>query len=143
MSGVLGGAYGLNGPPLVVYGNLRRWSAQHFRATLQAYFLVTSLVGAAGYAWRGLVTPVVLRDFALCLPAILPAVFLGRWLNRKLDGNGFFAWLYGGLFVIGALLVALTRWPPSRSNLPQRFTAGPATAEMKSRVLTVEYAPSW
>ena len=26
-SGVLGGAYGMNGPPLVVYGTLRRWSA--------------------------------------------------------------------------------------------------------------------
>src|SRR5262249_33146989 len=30
-AGVLGGAYGMNGPPLVVYGALRRWSAQHFR----------------------------------------------------------------------------------------------------------------
>lgn len=38
LSGILGGAYGLNGPPLVVYGNMRRWSATQFRATLQAYF---------------------------------------------------------------------------------------------------------
>ncbi len=35
-AGVLGGAYGMNGPPLVIYGAMRRWSAQHFRATLQA-----------------------------------------------------------------------------------------------------------
>src|SRR5690242_5646393 len=34
-SGVLGGAYGMNGPPLAVYGALRQWSPQHFRATLQ------------------------------------------------------------------------------------------------------------
>lgn len=38
LSGVFGGAYGLNGPPLVVYGNLKKWTATHFRATLQAYF---------------------------------------------------------------------------------------------------------
>lgn len=50
VSGVLGGAYGLNGPPLVVYGNLRRWSATQFRATLQAYFLPASVLGLAGYA---------------------------------------------------------------------------------------------
>jgi uncharacterized protein len=37
-AGVLGGAYGMNGPPLAVYGAMRRWSAQHFRATLQGYF---------------------------------------------------------------------------------------------------------
>jgi uncharacterized membrane protein YfcA len=48
LSGVLGGAYRLNGPPLVVYGNLRQWSAKHFRATLQAYFLPASLIGVIG-----------------------------------------------------------------------------------------------
>ena len=29
-AGVLGGAYGMNGPPLVIYGTMRRWSAHHF-----------------------------------------------------------------------------------------------------------------
>jgi uncharacterized membrane protein YfcA len=29
-AGVLGGAYGMNGPPLVIYGAMRQWSAQHF-----------------------------------------------------------------------------------------------------------------
>jgi len=36
VAGVLGGAYGMNGPPLAIYGALRKWSPQHFRATLQA-----------------------------------------------------------------------------------------------------------
>jgi uncharacterized membrane protein YfcA len=44
VAGVLGGAYGMNGPSLVVYGSLRRWSAEHFRATLQAYFLLENFV---------------------------------------------------------------------------------------------------
>jgi uncharacterized membrane protein YfcA len=34
-AGVLGGAYGMNGPPLVVYATLRGWTPEHFRATLQ------------------------------------------------------------------------------------------------------------
>src|SRR5262249_27695600 len=34
-AGVLGGAYGMNGPPLALYGSLRGWSPQNFRATLQ------------------------------------------------------------------------------------------------------------
>lgn len=38
IAGILGGAYGINGPPLVIYGTMRRWSPQHFRATLQGYF---------------------------------------------------------------------------------------------------------
>src|SRR5262249_1473658 len=28
-AGVLGGAYGMNGPPLVVYGTLRGWTPEH------------------------------------------------------------------------------------------------------------------
>ena len=42
-AGVLGGAYGMNGPPLVIYGSLRHWSPGHFRATLQGYFLPARL----------------------------------------------------------------------------------------------------
>ena len=44
-SGILGGAYGMNGPPLAVYGSLRRWSPQHFRATLQTCYLPARLLG--------------------------------------------------------------------------------------------------
>ena len=58
-AGILGGAYGMNGPPLVVYGVLRRWQPAQFRATLQGYFLIASMVGMAGYAVTGLWTRTV------------------------------------------------------------------------------------
>ena len=64
-AGVLGGAYGMNGPPLVAYGALRRWSPEQFRATLQGYFLPASLVGMAGYWVAGLWVPAVTRYY-LC-----------------------------------------------------------------------------
>ena len=108
LSGVLGGAYGINGPPLVVYGNMRKWSAKHFRATLQAYFLPASLVGVVGYAIKGLLIWTVFKYFLICLPAILPAVFLGRYFNRRLHGSSFFKYVYFGLIVIGLLLVIFT-----------------------------------
>jgi uncharacterized membrane protein YfcA len=63
LSGVLGGAYGMNGPPLAVYGALRRWSPQHFRATLHAYFLPVSIVGLIGYAVIGFWTDAVTQYF--------------------------------------------------------------------------------
>src|SRR5262245_59796416 len=58
-AGVLGGAYGMNGTPLVIYGSLRRWSPEHFRATLQGYFLPASLIGMGGYCLAGLWTAAV------------------------------------------------------------------------------------
>jgi uncharacterized membrane protein YfcA len=108
ISGVLGGAYGLNGPPLVIYGNLRRWDAQQFRATLQAYFLPASLLGAIGFAINGLITAGVLRTFAVSLPAVVPALVLGRTLNRRLSGRSYFKYVYAGLIVVGGLLVAFS-----------------------------------
>ena len=105
LSGVLGGAYGMNGPPLAVYGALRRWSPQHFRATLQGYFLVASLVGLIGYATLGLWTGAITRYFLLSLPVVVTAILLGRGLNRRLKDHGFLRLVYVGLIAIGSLLV--------------------------------------
>lgn len=105
LSGVFGGAYGLNGPPLVVYGNMRNWSAKHFRATLQAYFLPASFIASIGYFAKGLITIELLMYFAVAVPAIFPAVFLGRYINHQITGNSFFKYVYIGLIVIGAFLI--------------------------------------
>jgi hypothetical protein len=104
LAGILGGAYGMNGPPLVIYGSLRRWSPQHFRATLQAYFLPASLLGMMGYWSAGLWTRTVTREYLLSLPAMLPAVFLGRAINQRFSGATFLKYIYGGLLLIGAML---------------------------------------
>ncbi len=104
-AGVLGGAYGMNGPPLVIYGSLRRWSPQQFRATLHAYFLPASILGMVGYWRTGLWTRTVTREFLFFVPVMLPAVLLGRALNRRLSGARFLKAVYGGLMLIGGLLL--------------------------------------
>lgn len=103
-AGVLGGAYGMNGPPLVIYGAMRRWSAQHFRATLQGYFLPASLIGMGGYFLAGLWTRAVTRYYLLSLPITLLAVLLGRAINHRLRGDAFLKYIYLSLAGIGALL---------------------------------------
>jgi uncharacterized membrane protein YfcA len=106
VAGVFGGAYGMNGPPLVIYGAMRRWSAQHFRATLQAYFLPASVIGMGGYWLAGLWVPAVTHYYWLSLPVLLPAVWLGRVVNHHLHGDVFLKYVYAGLAVIGLVLLA-------------------------------------
>ncbi len=108
LSGVFGGAYGLNGPPLVVYGNLRQWSAKHFRATLQAYFLPVSLLSVVGYYSKGLITTEVNIYFLYSLITTIPAIFLGRYLNHKLKDGAFFKYVYWGLMLISVVLIVST-----------------------------------
>lgn len=104
-AGVLGGAYGMNAPPLVIYGAMRRWSAQHFRATLQAYFLPASVLGMAGYWLKGLWVPAVTHYYLISLPATLPAILLGRVLNHRMRGEAFLKYVYSGLAAIGIVLL--------------------------------------
>ena len=99
-AGVLGGAYGMNGPPLVIYGAMRRWSAQRFRATLQGYFLPASVVGMGGYWLAGLWVPTVTHYYLISLPAMLPAILLGRILNRRLRGDSYVYFALAGIGVI-------------------------------------------
>ena len=105
VAGVFGGAYGMNGPPLVIYGAMRRWSAQHFRATLQGYFLPASIIGMGGYWLAGLWVPAVTYYYLLCLPVMLPAIWLGRVVNHRLRGESFLRYVYLGLAVTGAVLL--------------------------------------
>lgn len=105
LAGILGGAYGLNGPPLVVYGARRGWSAKHFRATLQGYFLIASTVGLIGYWIAGLLVPTVIRYYLLSLPVMIPAIFIGRAINHRLRGDTFFKYVYFALLAIGVYLL--------------------------------------
>jgi uncharacterized membrane protein YfcA len=104
-SGILGGAYGMNGPPLAVYGSLRGWSPQHFRATLQGYFLPASLAGLVGYAVAGLWVPAVTRYFIWSLPGVCVAILIGRMINHRLHGDGFFRCVCVLLLLLGGALV--------------------------------------
>jgi uncharacterized membrane protein YfcA len=105
VAGVLGGAYGMNGPPLVLFGTLRRWSPQHFRATLQAYFLPASAAVLAGYAAAGLWTPTVTRVYLQALPFVILSVLAGRALNRRFETTAFLRVVHAALVLIGIVLV--------------------------------------
>ena len=111
-AGILGGAYGMNGPPLAIYGALRRWTPEYFRATLQAYFLPASVAGMAGYAMAGLWTPAVNHFYFFSLPGVLLASFLGRILNRRMQASRFISFVYIGLTAIGVVLLlqAIQGW---------------------------------
>jgi uncharacterized protein len=117
-AGVLGGAYGMNGPPLAIYGALRRWSPEYFRATLQAYFLPASLAGMGGYWFAGLWTPAVSRFYFVSLPGVLVAIFLGRAINQRMRDQRFIFYVHLGLTVIGMVLLlrALAGWSVLRRS---------------------------
>ncbi len=105
IAGILGGAYNTNGPPVVIYGALHRWPPVDFRATLQGYFLPTATLIALGHGLAGMWTTEVLQTYALALPFILLAIFMGGRLNARIPANRFEPLLYITLIILGLLLL--------------------------------------
>lgn len=110
IAGILGGAYNTHGPPLVIFGFLRDWSAQQFRATLQGYFLLAGSLVLAGHWYKGLWTPSVLWHYLLCLPLTFLAAVMGYVLNRKIPAHRFQRMIHVALLFIAVSLLANVVW---------------------------------
>ena len=85
VSGILNGAYTVNGPPLIIYGNCRRWTPQEFKGNLGALFFFSSVLAAFAHGFQGNITPQV-REFAVySLPTYAFGLWLGMVLSEKID----------------------------------------------------------
>ena len=107
-AGILGGAYNTNGPPVVIYGSLRKWSPATFRATLQGYFFMAGIFICTGHGLAGLWTHTVGRFYLLSLPLIFVFIYLGGRLNRSIPQGKFDRIIHSLLIVIGLFLLAQT-----------------------------------
>jgi hypothetical protein len=110
VAGILSGAYNAPGPPLVLYGALRRWSAAKFRATAQAFFFPTAATVVAGHGIAGRLTANVLTFYAASLPLVVVCVIVGRRLNARFRAEAFTRALYLLLILLGTTLIAKAVW---------------------------------
>ena len=104
VSGVLGGAYNTNGPPIVIYSALRRWPPERFRATMQGYFFPSGVFLLIGHGLAGSLTREVLTFYTYSLPFILLAIFLGGRLNKAIPSGRFERFIHVFLILIGVYL---------------------------------------
>ena len=108
VAGILGGAYNINGPPVAIYGTLRRWPPQRFRATMQGFFLPNGAMIVAGHGIAGLWSRQMLIYSAICIPAMLAGGTLGGRINKKIRTESFELWISVLLVAIGAGLLLQT-----------------------------------
>ena len=106
LAGIMGGAVGMPGPPVVVYSTMQGWSPQTIKANLQVFFFVNQAVILAGY-WRAdLLTRDVWRlSASFAVPAAAGTV-LGILLFNHVDHASFRRVVFAVLFVSGLVLLA-------------------------------------
>lgn len=112
VSGVLGGAYNVNAAPVAVYGIMRRWPPEHFRATLQGYFFPSTLLIVASHGLAGLWTGDVFGFYLPAVPAVALAVVLGRFIGARIAPDRFRRVLYAALLAFGLLLLVSPLFSP-------------------------------
>lgn len=105
LSGVVGGAVGTPGPPVIVYATTQGWSPRTMKANTMAFFVVNQAVILAGYWWAGLLTHEVAGVAAsFALPA-LAGVGAGVALFGRLDPVRFRRLVFALLLISGLVLL--------------------------------------
>lgn len=104
-AGLLNGAYNTSGPPVVLYGNCRRWPPAEFKSNLQGFFLLNSLVTLPTHALNGNFTTLVWHNYLLALPAVALGLWIGSKLGDRLDPGRFRQVVLVLLIVLGLRLL--------------------------------------
>lgn len=101
LGGCLGGAYNVPGPPIIIYGSMRAWEKDEFRAILQAIFLVSGSLTVAIHLIAGRVTSDVLILYAFSLPALLIAIWGAGQVDTRVDRSRFRIMVTAMVLVMG------------------------------------------
>ncbi|MCA9958205.1 MAG: sulfite exporter TauE/SafE family protein [Anaerolineales bacterium] len=105
LSGCLGGAYNVPGPPVIVYGSLRQWPRDEFRAVLQALFLLQGILVVAGHLVLGDVTTAVFTLYLIAIPALFLGSFTAARLDARINKAQFRKLVTGLILVLGVSLI--------------------------------------
>jgi uncharacterized protein len=103
-SGLANGAFGIGGPPVILFyfaspaGNIAG------RASLTAFFLATDVIGLANQSVHGLITSETAYRAALYLPALIAGVWLGARSFKNADPEMFRKYV----LIILAILAVIT-----------------------------------
>ena len=110
LAGCLGGAYNTPGPPVVVYGSLRQWPKDEYRAVLQTLFFINGVLVVSSHLLAGHVTLQVWTLYAWAAPALLLGLWTGARLDRYVDQEQFRNLVTVMILVLGvSMLLGLGR----------------------------------
>ena len=104
LSGILGGAFGTDGPPVVVYAALRPWAKEQVVGMLQSFFLFANAIIIATYQYHGLLTNSVIESFVVAAPFAIAGILIGLQINRHISQRRFEIILSALICILGFTL---------------------------------------
>jgi len=105
LAGCFGGAYNTPGPPVIVYGSMRQWPRDEFRAVLQALFFLNGILVVASHAFAEHLTKQVLVYYLYAVPALAVGILVGTVVDPRIDQTQFRRIVTAMILVLGLALV--------------------------------------
>ena len=104
LSGILGAAFGTDGPPVVVYAALKSWSKEQVVGMLQSFFLFANFIVVGSYWYHGLLTASVLKVSGVGAPFAVAGILFALKMNRRMSQRRFEVILSVLIGLMGVLL---------------------------------------
>ena len=87
LSGLMGGFFGMQGPPAVLYFVNSEKDKEHYLAVTQTYFLVGNIMMAIARAYNGFFTTAVSMGYIYGITGVVIGNLIGAWVFRHITGS--------------------------------------------------------
>lgn len=105
ISGILGGFFGMQGPPVVLYFLNSEPDKDHYMAIAQCFFFIGNISMTISRACNGFLTTAVIEDYLLGLVGIIIGAGIGGIVYRHIPAKIFRYVVYGYIGVSGVVLL--------------------------------------
>ena len=107
LSGVLGGLFGMQGPPVVLYLVNSEPDKNHYMGMIQTYAVLTNVIMLVTRACNGYLTTAVGTAYLYSITGLVVGVLAGNWAFKRLPDK-LFAYIVYAYIGISGLVIFLT-----------------------------------
>ena len=106
-SGVMGGLFGMHGPPVVLYLVASEPDKDHYMGMIQTYAVLTNVIMLVTRACNGYLTTAVGTAYLYSITGLVVGVLAGNWAFKRLPDK-LFAYIVYAYIGISGLTIFLT-----------------------------------
>ncbi len=108
ISGIMGGFFGMQGPPAVLYFISSEPDKECYMAMAQTYFLIGNAMMTIVRASNGFLTATVGRCYLFCLAAVALGILLGSWAFKHIPARIFPYVVYSYIGISGLVIFIMS-----------------------------------
>lgn len=105
LSGLMGGFFGMQGPPAVLYFISSEPSKEHYMAMAQTYFLIGNAMMTLVRLYNGFVTPAVLDGYLYGIGGVALGTMLGAYVFNHIPARLFRYIVYAYIGISGLIIL--------------------------------------